>query len=322
MYIHASCFSTKPPSSDTHAVQLKGVAFPHDFAFGALPRQHNNGSTPLVVYVTETPPQDAPPAKLHRFVLAPEGQGWSREPLCMPDDKLTCYASAAAAAPKHVASRASSAGPSHGGTDTYNSSTASSAPEYAAAQSGVDHRSNARGDLNAIAMRSAEQQAGSLDQEPGSQSRQSAQAALQPAFPPADRSDHSLDAAFEEKPDSTAGVDAAAPHKSTAQVHDNAGAGTMTHKLTHAGSSEEQGALTAGSGNSAQAGQAGVQLQARFRPLAGVHPGSTLIVQAVLGSLIFLAVAGALYRRAAFRSGPGGHAANHYGPVRSEANGV
>ena len=69
-------------------MQLDGVSYPHDFAFGTLPSEHSNGSTPVVIYVTETPPADTTPAKLHRFVLHPEGDGWSREALRPPLDTL------------------------------------------------------------------------------------------------------------------------------------------------------------------------------------------------------------------------------------------
>jgi hypothetical protein len=61
----------------TCLLQLEGVAFPHDFAFGTLPAEHVTTSVPVVVYVTETPTSTSRTARLHRFVLATDG--WSAD---------------------------------------------------------------------------------------------------------------------------------------------------------------------------------------------------------------------------------------------------
>jgi hypothetical protein len=78
----------KIEAKGARAVQLEGVVYPHDFAFATLPPEYVNGSTPIVVYVTETPPADAAPAKVHRFVLRAEGDGWSAKAQRAPAEPL------------------------------------------------------------------------------------------------------------------------------------------------------------------------------------------------------------------------------------------
>jgi hypothetical protein len=67
-------------------VQLKGVRFPHDFAFSSLPTEHVTTSTPVIIYVTETPPDETRPAKLHRFVLRSADDGWTATAQRRPAD--------------------------------------------------------------------------------------------------------------------------------------------------------------------------------------------------------------------------------------------
>ena len=80
------------------AVQLKGVKYPHDLAFGTLPDEFVGWAVPVVAYVSETPPYSGQEAKLHRFVLA--STGWSTG-LKKVDQSATVDPSLASALPSN-----------------------------------------------------------------------------------------------------------------------------------------------------------------------------------------------------------------------------